>query len=188
MAKSGEVDLLVQRRAADVLVESDRQSVGLVRILSEAAGTPGEVREYEDGDEALVEAGQADWVVAPVHSPAAGRRLDTDQEREALPRDGVEAFPPADGSVERTEKARAEGYVEAHSADGLAEKLAAKRAETARSGAASDGDAKLQAHLGGLSARSGPVTAQSDLPADKQLAEAASPTDDDTKSRSAKRA
>jgi hypothetical protein len=172
-----DVDVLAQRRASDVLRDSDRTSVGLVRILSEQAGTAGEVREYEDGDEALVEAGQAVWVVAPVHSPAAGRRLDATPgaaEREALPRDGIEAYPPADGSVAREDKARADGYVEAHSSEGLGEKIAARRVEVAKSQRSSgEGDAKTQAHLGGMGARSGPVSAQSDLPADKQLAELA---------------
>lgn len=155
---------LAQKRASDVLRDTDRKSVGLVRIVAESAGTPGEVREYESGDEALVEAGQAQWVVAPVHSPAAGRRLDTDAEREATPAGGIEAFPPADGDPFRDEEARRKGYVEAASDTGATEKLAAKRVEAAR-GAADVSDAKAQAAAGGFGARSGPA----DLSASKLL-------------------
>jgi hypothetical protein len=155
---------LTLKRATDVIRDSDRDSVGVVRILSGSAGTPGEEREYQAGDEALVEAGQAEWVVAPVHSPAAGRRLDTDAEREQTPRDGIEVYPPAEPTTaSRRSQARVEGYVDAHSDTGVGEKLAAARAETARNATASDGDAKTQAALGGLSARSGPVTAPGDL-------------------------
>jgi hypothetical protein len=157
---------LSQRSAQDVLRETDRNSYGVVRILADAAGTPGEEREYQAGDEAIVEAGQAEWVVAPVHLPAAGRRLDTDAEQEAAPADGVEAYPPAEPTVPgRRAQARAEGVADAHVDEGLADKLASRRREAARS--SSDGDARLQAELGGRGARSGPVTAQSDLPVDQ---------------------
>jgi len=164
MAKNDVADL-VQRRAADVLRDTDRKSVGVVRVLSASAGTPGDVREYESGDEALVEAGQAEWVVAPVHSPEAGRRLDTDAEREQTPRGGIEAFPPADGDPHREAEARRKGYVQAHSDGGVGERLAAKRAEAARNAdRAGDDDVRTQAALGSLSARSGPVSAEgSDL-------------------------
>lgn len=168
-----EVKNLAIRRASDVLRDTDRDSVGLVRVLSGTDGTAGDVREYEEGDEALVEAGRAEWVVAPVHAPSSGRRLDTDQEREALPRDGIEAFPPADGDPLREAEARREGYVEAHTVDGLDGRLAAKRAEVAREGTRTgdDGDARTQAALGGLGARSGPITAPSDLTAEKLAGE-----------------
>lgn len=160
---------------ADVLRDTDRTSFGVLRVLSEQAGSPGEEREYEPGDEALVEAKLAEWVVAPVHLPAAGRRFNHDGQREPAPLGGIEAYPPAEPttSARRTE-ARQKGYVDAHVDEGLGERLAAKRREVARGLA--DGpegeDAKTQAGLGSLSARSGPVTARSDLAADKQLAAA----------------
>src|SRR5437870_4485085 len=87
---------LTQRRATDVLRDTDRDSVGVLRVLSAQAGTPGEEREYGPGDEALVEAGLAEWVVAPVHLPSAGRRLNHDGEREPAPLGGIEAYPPAE--------------------------------------------------------------------------------------------
>jgi hypothetical protein len=159
---------LSQRSAQDVLRETDRTSYGVVRILSDSAGSPGEEREYQTGDEALVEAGQAEWVVAPVHLPAAGRRLDTDAEREPAPADGVEAYPPAEPTdAARRVQARVEGAVGAQVDEGLGEKLTARRREVARRGSDTGGDAKLQAELGGRGARSGPVTAQSDLPVDQ---------------------
>lgn len=166
---------LVSRRAADVLRDTDRKSVGVVRILSDSAGTPGDVREYESGDEALVEAGQAEWIVAPVHSPEAGRRLDTDAEREPHPRGGVEGFPPADGDPQREAEARRKGYVDAYIDEGAGEKLAAKRAEVAK-GARESGrgdDVREQLKVANLSARSGPVTAEgSDLTPNKLLEDA----------------
>lgn len=165
MANSEE---LTQKRATDVLRDSDRDSVGVVRILSDSAGTPGDEREYETGDEALVEAGRAEWVVAPVHLPSAGRRLDTDAEREALPADGAEAYPPAEPTTAaRRSEARREGVVDAHSDEGLGERLVKARADVARASASKEGDARTQAKLGGFGARSGPATAQSDLPADQ---------------------
>lgn len=164
---------LTRVRASSVLRDTDRASVGVVRILGSGHGTPGEEREYEVGDEALVENGLAEWVVAPVHAPEAGRRLDHDAEREATPLAGVETYPPAEPTTgERRAAARAKGSVEAHSAEGLGGDLAAKRAEVARDLATANDDARVQAELGGLGARSGPITARSDLPADQQLAEA----------------
>lgn len=164
MAKNENISELTTRRAGDVLLTSDRDSVGVVRILSDSAGTPGEEREYQAGDEALVEASRAEWVVAPVHLPSAGRRLDGDAEREQTPADGVEAYPPAEPtSPQRRGQARKEGTVEAHSDAGVAEKLAAARVKAAREETSTDGDAKQQAELGGMNARSGPVTAPGDL-------------------------
>jgi hypothetical protein len=182
-----EADRMTVVRPAEVLRDTDRDSVGVVRVLSDDAGTPGQEREYQAGDEALVEAGQAEWVVAPVHLPSAGRRLDFDAEREATPDDGVETYPPAEPTTgARRSAARAEGVVEAHSDEGLGEKMAKARATTRRRTADRGGDAETQARLGGLGARSGPVTAQSDLPADRQLAEAATAGDEgDDKGRSA---
>jgi hypothetical protein len=163
------VDDLTTKSASEVLRDSDRDSVGVVRVLAASAGKPGEEREYVPGDEALVEQGVAEWVVAPVHLPSAGRRLDHDAEREATPLAGVEAYPPAEPTTAaRRGEARHVGHVKAHSAEGLSEKLAAKRVEVAR-GLADESDAALQAELGGLGARSGPVTAHSDLGADKAL-------------------
>lgn len=156
-------------RSADAL-RSGLDSYGVTRVLSDAAGKPGEERPYEPGDEALVEAGRAEWVVAPVHTPAAGRRLDHDAEREAMPMDGVEVYPPAEPtSSDRRVESRVVGHVEANSDSGVGENLAAERARWARedSGAGEKGDAALQAELGGHAARSGPVTAKSDLPSDK---------------------
>lgn len=162
--KNDQAAELTQKRATDVIRDTDRTSVGVVRILSNSAGTPGEEREYQTGDEALVETGQAEWVVAPVHSPAAGRRLDADAEREQTPRDGIEVYPPAEPTTSaRRSEARLEGFVDAHSDEGVGEKLAGARVEAARTANSPDGDAKTQAALGGLSARSGPVTASSDL-------------------------
>lgn len=166
-----DVDALTRLRATDVLRDTDRDSVGVVRVLSKSAGTPGEEREYESGDEALVESGQAEWVVAPVHLPSAGRRLDHDAEREALPLDGAEVYPPAEPtSGDRRAKARNVGWVEANSADGLTADLAKARVDADKKYADStEGDAKLQAELGGRAARSGPVTAHSDLKADEPV-------------------
>lgn len=162
------IEELTHKPASEVLRDTDRNSAGVVRILADSAGTPGEEREYEPGDEALVEAGLAVWVVAPVHLPAAGRRLDTDAEREPAPLDGVEAYPPAEPTtVARRSKARAEGVVDAQVDEGAGEKLAARRREVARGVAGTEGDASLQAELGGRAARSGPVTARSDLAADQ---------------------
>jgi hypothetical protein len=162
---------LTQRPAAEVLRDTDRTSVGVVRILSSAAGKPGEEREYKTGDEALVEGGQAEWVVAPVHSPASGRRMDADAERGATPLGGAEVYPPAEPTTSgRRSAARADGYVDAHTDDKAAGTIAAKRSEVASSTDAES--VKTDAALGGLGARSGPVTAQSDLPADKARADA----------------
>lgn len=168
------IEELTQKSAGEVLRDTDRDSVGVLRVLSSQAGRPGEEREYELGDEALVEAGLAEWVVAPVYLPSAGRRLDTDAEREPTPLDGVEAYPPAEPtSAARRAEARERGFVAAHIAEGVGEKLAARRLEVARGLSGAGGDAKTQAELGSLGARSGPVTARSDLAADKRLAEAA---------------
>lgn len=164
-------DNLHLKRAQQVLAETDRDSYGVVRILADSAGTPGEEREYEPGDEALVEAGRAEWVTAPVHLPSSGRRLDHDAEREQTPQDGAEVYPPAEPTTPaRRSEARLEGYVDAHSGEGLGETLAAKRAEIARdnTGPGGDrGDAKTQAALGGMSARSGPITVPNDLTPDR---------------------
>lgn len=163
-------DNLHLKSAQQVLAETDRDSYGVVRVLSDSAGTPGEEREYEPGDEALVDSGRAEWVIAPVHLPSAGRRLDSTPgaaEKEPTPLDGVEVYPPAEPTTpQRRSEARKEGYVEAHSDEGVAEKVASKRAEIAREntgGGTDKGDAKLQASLGGLSARSGPVSVPNDL-------------------------
>jgi hypothetical protein len=162
------VEELTTKPASEVLRDSDRDSVGVVRILADSAGKTGEEREYAPGDEALVEAGQAEWVVAPVHLPSAGRRLDHDAEREPAPLSGVEVYPPAEPTTaDRRAEARREGSVAAHSDEGFGEKLASRRAEVARDTASGDGDAARQAALGGLGARSGPATATSDLAADK---------------------
>jgi hypothetical protein len=162
---------LSQRSAQDVRRETERTSYGAVRILSNSAGSPGEEREYQAGDEALVESGQAEWVVAPVHLPAAGRRLDTDAEREPAPADGVETYPPAEPTdAGRRAEARVKGTVAAHVDEGLGEKLTTARREAQRTSSSEGGDAKLQAELGGRGARSGPATAQSDLPADQPVA------------------
>jgi hypothetical protein len=127
-------------RGSDVLRDGGRDSFGVVRILSADAGQPGEEREYEVGDEALVEYGLAEWVIAPVHLPSAGRRLDHDAEREPTPLGGVEAYPPAGPtSAARRTEAREKGYVEAHIHEGLGEKLARRRTEVARSLAERDG-------------------------------------------------
>jgi hypothetical protein len=168
-------DDLGRHLASTVLAgDSGRDSYGVVRILSSSAGTPGQEREYEVGDEALVEGGLAEWVVAPVHYPSAGRRFDTNAEREPTPLDGVEAYPPAEPTTAaRRAKARDTGSVAAHVADGLDAKLASRRVEVARGLGDSGGDAKQQAGLGSLGARSGPAAARSDLAADKQLAAAA---------------
>jgi hypothetical protein len=85
------IEELTHKPAAEVLRDSNRVSVGVVRILSADAGKPGSEREYRSGDEALVEAGKAEWVVAPVHSVAAGKRLDGDAERDVDP-------PPAESA------------------------------------------------------------------------------------------
>lgn len=162
------IEELTQRSATEVLRDTDRNSVGVVRVLSSTAGTAGQEREYEAGDEALVEAGQAEWVVAPVHLPAAGRRLDTDAERGPTPLGGIEAYPPAEPTTAaRRSQARIEGSVEAHADDDVATKIAAKRAGVAKAAATAGGvDVKAQTEFGGRSARSGPITAASDLPAD----------------------
>jgi hypothetical protein len=168
MAK-GEETAVGWPRSADAL-RAGLDSYGVVRILSDAAGKPGEERPYQPGDEALVDAGRAEWVVGVVHTPAAGRRLDHDAEREALPMDGVEVYPPAEPtSSARRVEARYVGHVKANTDDGVGEKLASERARWARedSGAGEKGDAALQAELGGHAARSGPVTKHSDLPSDQ---------------------
>jgi hypothetical protein len=165
----------VIRHAERSLHGTDGVSAGVVRILSKDAGKPGEEREYKTGDEALVESGQAEWVVAPIHYPGAGRRLSGQggSEHEAVPADGVETYPPAEPtSADRRVKARLDGVVAAASEKGLGAKLAEARAESERKNAGRGGDAKLQAKLGGRGARSGPVTAQSDLPADQPVEEA----------------
>jgi hypothetical protein len=178
-----EVD--TSRTPAEILRDTDRDSYGVVRILADSAGTPGEEREYKTGDEALVEHGAAEWVVAPVHLPSAGRRLDADAEREPMPRSGVEAYPPAEPTTAaRRAEARREGFVKAHVDEGVGEKLAARRAEVGRD-MADRGDADRQAALGSLGARSGPVTAVSDLPADKMIAEASAGNVDDGAEKSA---
>lgn len=173
MTATNDVDMLVTKRAADVLTDTDRNSVGVVRVYSEDYGKPGSEREYEPGDEALVEAGKAEWVVAPVHLPAAGRRLDHDAEREASPTDGIEVYPPAEPTTgDRRSEARWVGHVKADSDHGLAQKLAGQRADLTRkaTGPGGKGDAALQAELGGHGARSGPVSADSDLPVDAPVA------------------
>lgn len=174
------VDEIQFRQPAAVLRDTDRDSVGVLRVLNSKAGTPGEEREYEPGDEALVEAGLAEWVVAPVHLPSAGRRLDHDAEREPAPLAGMEAYPPAEPTTSaRRAEAREKGVVDAHTFEGLGEKLAGRRSEVARQLADGDGDAARQAELGSLGARSGPVTARSELAADKALAEATTGSDGD---------
>ena len=162
---------------AEVALRTGRDSYGVVRVLNSSAGTPGAEREYEAGDEALVENGLAEWVIAPVHLPSAGRRLDGDAEREATPLGGIEAFPPATSyDHERDAEARREGYVTAFTDEGLGERMASKRASVARD-LANEDDVKSNAALGSLGARSGPVTSRSDLPADKALAEASATGD-----------
>lgn len=181
-------DNLHLKRAQQVLAETDRDSYGIVRILSDSAGRAGEEREYEPGDEALVESGRAEWVTAPVHLPSSGRRLDHDAEREQTPQDGVEVYPPAEPTTpQRRSEARIEGFVDAHSDEGLGEKLATARADIARdnTGAGDKGDAKTQAALGGLAARSGPVTnSANDLTAEKLVGDQ---TGDQTGDRSGDR-
>lgn len=161
-----EVEVLSTVRASDVLLSTDRDSVGVVRILSDDAGAPGDEREYKEGDELLVQRGQAEWVVAPVHLPSAGRRLDGNAETEATPADGVETFPPAEPTTSaRRSTARVEGVVDAHSAEGLSERTAKARAAAVNT--KDDGVTERNARLGGRGARSGPVTGKSDLPADQ---------------------
>ena len=153
-------------------------SAGITRVLNGAAGTPGEERLYQEGDEALVEQGYAEWVVAPVFTPEAGRRLDGafSAEKTATPSGGVEAFPPAISYVPgREAKARADGYVEAFTTDEPVEaKLAVSRSKAAKD--AAGGDDKASLATASLGARSGPVTAHSELPADVQAAQAADAT------------
>lgn len=157
------------RTTDEVLRNTDRDSYGVVRILHKNAGTVGEEREYEPGDEALVDAGQAEWVVAPVHQPSAGRRLDSipgGAEREAAPLGGIEVFPPAEPTpLQRRGEARSKGYVDAHTDEGLGERLESKRAEAARSTATGGEaeDVKTQAAAGGLGARTGPGVTAADL-------------------------
>jgi hypothetical protein len=161
--------------------DENRTSFGVVRILSADAGRPGEERDYEVGDEALVEHGLAEWVVAPSFSPAAGRRLNHDAGREPTPLGGVEAYPPAEPTTAaRRAEAREKGFVEAHVHEGLGEKLAARRLEVARGLAEEDGEGvRTQLALGSLGARSGPATARSDLAADVALAEASAAAADE---------
>jgi hypothetical protein len=168
-------------RAKEAFDASDDDSYGVVRILNSSAGSPGDERAYEVGDEALVEHGLAEWVVAPVHNPSAGRRLDHDAAREPTPLGGVEAYPPAEPTTSaRRVEARQEGFVDAHVHEGLGEKLAARRVEVARDLAEGDGEGvRAQLALGSLSARSGPVTARSDLAADVALAEASAAAADE---------
>lgn len=164
----------------EVVARTDRDSYGVVRILNSSAGTPGDVREYKEGDEVLVENGLADWVVAPVHGVSAGRRLDGAGRAEvaATPMGGIEAFPNAESYDHgRDAAARRDGFVEAYSADGLAGRMAAKREEVA-AGLADESDVKLNASLGSLGARSGPVTSRSELPADKAIADASAAGDE----------
>lgn len=173
-------------RAREAFDGSNDDSFGVVRILNSSAGSPGEERAYETGDEALVEGGLAEWVVAPVHKPSAGRRLDHDAEREPTPLGRAEAYPLAGPTTAvRRAEARDRGVVDAHVDKGLGEKLAARRAEVAGD-RGDDDDVRTQASLGGLGARSGPVTARSDLAADKQLAAATTTTDPDEKDDAAK--
>jgi hypothetical protein len=176
MTKTDDVDALTQKRASDVLRDTDRDSVGVVRILRDGAGPPGDEREYQPGDEALVETGAAEWVVAPVHLPSAGRRLDGAPgaaQTSATPLDGVEVYPPAEPTTfARRSEARKEGSVEAHTSD-VDEALVKVRKDNAP--ASPDGDAKTQAALGGRSARSGPVTRGSDILPDVEEAPAAEP-------------
>lgn len=142
-------------------------SLGVTRVLASAAGSPGEERPYQTGDEVLVEQGVAEWVVAPVHTPAAGRRLDTDAEREPVPQAGVEAYPPAEPTTGvRRSQARAEGTVPAQADQGVAEQLAKARVQAAQQVVAGS-DAQTQAQLGTRGARSGPVSSASELPADQ---------------------
>jgi hypothetical protein len=80
------VDAVKAGHGPRLLVETDRVSYGVTRVFKDVK-EPDETlpdqprdfveREYEVGDEALVEAGEAEWVVAPVHSEEAGRRLDS---------------------------------------------------------------------------------------------------------------
>lgn len=164
----------------EILRDTDRDSYGVVRITSGAAGTVGEEREYEAGDEALVEAGQAEWVVAPVHLPSAGRRLDAGRaDEEARPLGGVEVYPPAEPtSSARRSQARTEGFVEAHSDEGLAERLAAKRSEVARGvRATGEEDVRTQAAVGGLGARTGGGVTAADLVGD-EVARGVTPTEE----------
>lgn len=167
---------MAQHRPTDLLRDTDRDYFGVLRVLNSVAGTPGEEREYEAGDEALVEQGLAEWVVAPVFAPSAGRQLDGvgSAARAANPLGGVEVFPVAGPTnPARRSQARTQGFVEAHMDEGAEEKLAAKRSSLARD-LASDGrdDVTLQAELGGLGARSGPASARSELPADQVRAAA----------------
>lgn len=175
-----DLDHVINRPPAEVLREGGRDSYGVVRILAASAGKPGDEREYKSGDEVLVEHGMAEWVIAPVHLPSAGRRLDGDAEREQTPQSGVEVFPPAEPTTAaRRAEARQVGHVAAHADEGLAGKLASARLDAVRD-LAGRGDAARQAELGGMGARSGPITSLSDLPADKALAAASSAADETT--------
>jgi hypothetical protein len=153
---------------------------GVVRVLSEAAGKPGDERDYEVGDDALIENGMAEWVVAPSNFVEDGLRLDSNSGRRAAsPLGGVEAFPVAsstDGDNSRDVHARRHGSAPAHDAGSHDRDMAAAHAKAAEL-VAEDSDAERQASLGSLGARSGPVTARSDLPADKAIAEASNAGD-----------
>lgn len=83
---------------------AERVSFGSTRLAD------GTVRDYEPGDEELVEAGLAVWVSAPVHTPAAGRRLDGIQGRAEVPvEEPAEAVEePASSSRRRTRTAEVE--------------------------------------------------------------------------------
>lgn len=163
------------KTATEILRTTDRDSYGVMRLtaVDTGRGELGAEVEYEPGDEALVEAGKATWVVAPVHLPSAGRRLDSTPgaaEKEATPLGGIEVFPPAEPTTPaRRSEARFKGYVDAHTDEGLGEKLAAKRAEAARSTATgSDADdVKAQAAAGGLGARTGGGITAADLGVDE---------------------
>lgn len=163
-------DDLNLRGAGEVLRDTDRDSYGVIQLTGAdtGRGEPGEEIEYEPGDEALVDAGLAAWVVAPVHLPSAGRRLDAKPggaEESAAPLGGVEVFPPAEPTTPaRRSGARVEGYAEAHTDDGLGERMASRRAEVARGvGSPEADDVKAQAALGGLGARTGGGITAADL-------------------------
>lgn len=156
--------LQVQRPTDVIHGDDDREYAGVTRVLT---GTDaGSEREYEPGDEALVEAGQAEWVVAPVFHPGAGRRLDGrpgSAEQSAAPRGGVEAYPPAEPTYpDRRTEARVEGVVDASTDSDVEGTISGKRAEAAKADEGRGSDAAEQAKLGGAGARSGPVTSEAD--------------------------
>lgn len=80
-----ELEAIRHAQGSRLLVETDRVSYGITRVYKtiDDAASPNaerevaEEREYRIGDEDLVASGKAEWVVAPVHSKDAGRRLDS---------------------------------------------------------------------------------------------------------------